>query len=451
MPFDILFEILALLSSRDLIALAYINKGFRQYLASPAASTMWKTARESTVGMPACAPYLSEFHWADLLWGKKCQQCGMKGAAVVSFALLRRCCALCKKTHLVDLKMFMELFPDVDTSILALVPHMMGPGSIGMTEYYWDDDIRDMSWRLVALEAKTSLGTARLSDAVKTFMGEQRVRVTAIMNHAAMCESVFAVRKSKKEVLERLRALIVTCGHNYLDACRAVSLEHYIVQSTSQSILTIWQRERSHLLQKADDAKQYRLNQARLEIIKTRHLLVRKLYNVFVFGAFAALIEDVIDIEEAHFVNAMARLPELSRDGRITEHRSCLDSLRGLLQPIRIQSNWPPRFSPALGALSTPRLDLKSFLSIMIRACFTPIVALACPSATEGMWLRHPCSVVDHVEAQHAVDEPEEGRDFFRDPRKIRPEPRRGYIVVDPDRPDYDGDARIDGKPYICL
>ncbi|OBZ74628.1 hypothetical protein A0H81_05075 [Grifola frondosa] len=57
------------------------------------------------------------------------------------------------------------------------------------------------------------------------------------------------------------------------------------------------------------------------------------------------------------------------------------------------------------------------------------------------------CSAVTHVKAKHAIHHPAEGPDFFCDPRKSRPGPRKGLIVVDPSS----GHGNGDGEAYICL
>ncbi|TEB28020.1 hypothetical protein FA13DRAFT_825901 [Coprinellus micaceus] len=119
MPLDVVYEILSQLALIDLINVARVNRSWRKTLLGTQAGMVWKTAREAGK-YPEPPEDFTEQRWARFLLCKVCQYCGSKlGWQSPDWLLLRRVCAACRRTHLVDVRCITERrFPNVDKDIV---------------------------------------------------------------------------------------------------------------------------------------------------------------------------------------------------------------------------------------------------------------------------------------------------------------------------------------------
>ncbi|KLO18517.1 hypothetical protein SCHPADRAFT_120373 [Schizopora paradoxa] len=91
-PFEIFMEIASRMSPNDVLNLARSSKTLRKFFMSKSSKHVWVSARKA-MGIPDL-DHLSEPHYADLLFNKRChiENCGDPNAVEVSFALGIRLC-----------------------------------------------------------------------------------------------------------------------------------------------------------------------------------------------------------------------------------------------------------------------------------------------------------------------------------------------------------------------
>lgn len=166
------------LSPKDLVNLTRTSKLLRETLAARNATAVWKSARKR-VGFPDCPPDFSEFKWASLFFGTKCQVrslafalriylwinrqgCGAPNVLNIDFRIRRRVCISCKKgksvlftsdghiaaqsldiLSLVVKSRFPVVFPDFDPVILDLIPYTNGKNP---TPHYALYTASDLLW-----------------------------------------------------------------------------------------------------------------------------------------------------------------------------------------------------------------------------------------------------------------------------------------------------------------
>ncbi|OBZ74627.1 hypothetical protein A0H81_05074 [Grifola frondosa] len=343
MPIDILFEIFANLTPRDLLNLTRTNKPFRQLLMTRKAITVWRAARKNELGAPDCLPGMSEPQWASLLWGGNiCQQCA-RNVTDIDLVLLRRVCVECMREHLVQ-GAFSKAFEGLDPAIMKLVPYSNASGWVRgykpKAKFYWDADIYDMSRKLDVLKKDIHMDKPGAREALEKFKAAQIAHVDVIMKHAAICKTWVAQideqRENdelvlRKERLEIVRARLVELGYDYRDATAAVTLDHlYVV--TRPLTDRLWKQISRTLKQRARASQKKRLAREYREIIHARSKIVCSIYeeyrngltplekiytpyasDVWTFEGFKELIFAPAEssVEAAHFSDTMKKLPAL--------------------------------------------------------------------------------------------------------------------------------------------
>ncbi|KAF9070145.1 hypothetical protein BDP27DRAFT_647273 [Rhodocollybia butyracea] len=188
----------------DLLALSRVDKAFRRILLSEQFSPVWKAACRNK-GAPKCPSHLSQVKWAYLLFGgSACFSCGSNlGIMRMDFDLLRRACVRCLKTNLVYSRRFTQLFPDIDPTIMTLIPHTnIGPHAhehASNGKYYWADDIRDMHQELSTFEkGKRKLRDGKTEN-LKDFKAARMALVTQIVEYAPKCKKWFSIISHLKD------------------------------------------------------------------------------------------------------------------------------------------------------------------------------------------------------------------------------------------------------------
>ncbi|KAF9070146.1 hypothetical protein BDP27DRAFT_1324374 [Rhodocollybia butyracea] len=221
---DLLYEIFSEMEPADLLALSHVDKAFRQVLLSEQFSPVWKAACRNK-GAPKCPSHLSQVKWAYLLFGgSACFSCGSKGIMRIDFALLRRACVRCLKTNLVYSRRFAQFFPDIDPTIMTLVPHTNigahAHGHASNSKFYWADDIRNMHQELSTFKkGKRKLKSGK-SENLEDFKAARMALVTQIVEYAPRCkewssEVIYEKRVTKaqlqgqrvNEIRERFKAM----------------------------------------------------------------------------------------------------------------------------------------------------------------------------------------------------------------------------------------------------
>ncbi|OBZ74626.1 hypothetical protein A0H81_05073 [Grifola frondosa] len=378
MPIDILFEIFGHLTPRDLISITATNKAFRQLLMTRKAITVWKAVRKQEYDAPDCPPGISEPQWANLLWGgNTCQECGTKNVVRINWGILRRVCTACMKQHLVRTAAFKKNFPDLDVSIMELLPYSnvggWAHGWATKTRFYWDADIVDMADKLADLERDIHMRKPHARRARKEFKAAKVAQVDGIRKHIVVCEKwmeqVTERRRQDQEILkeerlEAIRSRLVELGHDYRDAKDAVPLyDPRIVAKplTDRS----WKQMRIRFERDATAAKERRFAYELEKIKSARKDIVANIYaehckdltplqksympfkdDVCQFAGFAELIDAdrEVAVTEADFADAVKALPDLI--AKFSENRK--SKLAALV---------PPRPAPEQAAVGSSKLE----------------------------------------------------------------------------------------------
>ncbi|THH15441.1 hypothetical protein EW146_g5042 [Bondarzewia mesenterica] len=195
MPLDVLFEIFRCLSPFDLLQLARTSKTLRDLLMSRTVSSLWKNARQSIPGPPAPEPPsdMSEPSWANLLFGgTACFECGTKGIQRVDFALRRRLCKSCLKAGLLYSAKFKSQYPDLDPSILQLIPYTnysgWNRGRQSNSKYYWRADIEAMTEKVDEFQEDINLKKPEAQRVWEEFQSKSIEHVGAVVEN---CEPYY--------------------------------------------------------------------------------------------------------------------------------------------------------------------------------------------------------------------------------------------------------------------
>ncbi|KAF8953642.1 hypothetical protein BDZ97DRAFT_2082542 [Flammula alnicola] len=361
MPLDVLFEIFGMLSPKDILSVSRTNKLFRETLMSRGATTVWKAARER-LGAPDCPSDLNEVRWAILLFGNTCQNCGAKGIPKADFYLRRRVCTSCKKKNLVVRSKFKTRFPDLDISMLDLIPSTdvggWAHGHSSNSQFFWEADILDMVHKLATHTHNIHM---RLADAKKNLdiFKEERLKLVKEITDNAPRLRYWAANVAEQRqqgtadlCTRRQNAIcekFIELGYTKEDM-KSVAYAPEYNQTTALSD-RIWQRIRPILEPKVKEEKEDRLKRELRTLKVIRRRMVDSLYNTYKkslrpsqwrylprtldvceLEPFARLIDSSSDvpITEADFGQCMERLPEL-----LTAEQDLLKiQLRGAISPV---------------------------------------------------------------------------------------------------------------------
>ncbi|PPR02550.1 hypothetical protein CVT26_012018 [Gymnopilus dilepis] len=291
MPLDVLYEIFGNLSPKDIFNLAKTNKAFRQTLLSPNATTVWISARQR-FGAPDPPEDMSEIAWAALLFGTSCQKCGAKNIRKVDFMLRLRVCTNCKKNHFVVESRFKTLFPDIDRSVLELIPYTntggWSHGYASNSRFFWDADIHSMIRKLAVFEDDVHRRRLNAAKKLADFKMERMARVTEIKDTAAEYgtwlsasemerykASVALVKQRKEAIVERF----IELGYAEADVSGLTYRKEF--QGTTQLTDRIWNRIRPLLEPEIAARKAKRLEEEFAKIQRNRRGIVDDLYKSY--------------------------------------------------------------------------------------------------------------------------------------------------------------------------
>uniref|UniRef100_A0A0K3CBK7 FGENESH: predicted gene_3.232 protein n=1 Tax=Rhodotorula toruloides TaxID=5286 RepID=A0A0K3CBK7_RHOTO len=119
LPLELLVEIFSHLDPNDLLALSMVNKQYRSLLTSPGSVKIWETSRR-TIDLPDLGmDEITEWQYAQLVFGRECQRCGAKGVKKLDVYLRKRLCKRCRVQEFADLVMFVGECTDA-TRVAAL-------------------------------------------------------------------------------------------------------------------------------------------------------------------------------------------------------------------------------------------------------------------------------------------------------------------------------------------
>ncbi|CUA70351.1 hypothetical protein RSOLAG22IIIB_00710 [Rhizoctonia solani] len=102
-PIDVFKEIASLLSPRDILTLARVNKLLRRLLMQRSAKHIWRAAESSVDKLPPCPRHLTNPQYAALVFSKECSSCGITVMRRLDHVLGVRLCNACRSTKVVGL------------------------------------------------------------------------------------------------------------------------------------------------------------------------------------------------------------------------------------------------------------------------------------------------------------------------------------------------------------
>ncbi|KAJ7485520.1 hypothetical protein FB451DRAFT_59049 [Mycena latifolia] len=338
---DVLLEIFVQLDPKDLISLARTNHAFRGHLLSKASNNVWKKSRENADG-PDCPPDLSEQRWAHLLYGEaKCQSCGAKNVQRVDFGLRRRACTRCLQANLVVTSSFRRHFPDLEDTILDLIPYTniggFAHGHASRSNFYWKPDIEKMVQILAVHERDVNMRVIGARKKLKDFTEERIALVATVVDHAAICKDwsrqLAICRENEQELKcdQRYNAIkerFMKLGYTETDISCIV--HQGSVRQPSQLTDRIWNNIYPELETLIKARRDKRLKAERDDLIAARTRLAKNiyigykktllpaqwrllpgLYEVLQLPAFDAVLNaaDDVNVEMAHFKEGRDALP----------------------------------------------------------------------------------------------------------------------------------------------
>ncbi|EDR07656.1 uncharacterized protein LACBIDRAFT_298005 [Laccaria bicolor S238N-H82] len=310
MPLDVLFEVLLIyppphssipsptpfcqifgrLAPKDFINVSRTNKLFRQTLMSRSATTVWNTSLNG-VGSPSCPSDISGPRWAILLFMTHCQECGTKGVPRVDFALRRRVCTNCKKAHLFVSSKFNSRFPDLEKSILDLLPYTsVGGWSHGhstSSKFYWDTDIQAMNIMLAKFHHDIHMRVPGAKKKLDEFIEDRKAHVIEVLKYASICVDWTAkmatqrsndLMQAKTRREAQIRARLLGLGYLEVDV-NSISLWHE--QKATELNDRSWVRLRPELEQLVQERRDSRLLSERKALVNSRKKIVEELYNAY--------------------------------------------------------------------------------------------------------------------------------------------------------------------------
>ncbi|KAJ7634738.1 hypothetical protein FB45DRAFT_473064 [Roridomyces roridus] len=373
MPLDVLFE--------ALIALARTNHIVREHLLSKGASGVWRTSRENADG-PDCPEDLSEQQWVHLLYGEAwCKSCDAKNIQRVDFGLRRRACTSCLKSNLVVTSSFKRRFPDLDPSILELLPYTNIGGSAhghaSRSKFYWRADIEEMEQTLAVYERDIMMRKVDARKRLEEFKDKRIALVKSIAEHSQLCinwSSESAERRRADgdtkiaERYEAIKAKFLELGYAAADIA---SIKYYVRQPTALTD-RIWKKIRPELEHTIVDERDRRLKQERAARIKTRIAFVQDaykatkksmvptqwrhlpgLFEVVQSPAFQQVINapDDVDVGAAHFADAVNSLPDFLVEWTVARKKH-LNRLMDIALESESGTTGSPTSLPDIGRLN---------------------------------------------------------------------------------------------------
>ncbi|PBK72143.1 hypothetical protein ARMSODRAFT_1002352 [Armillaria solidipes] len=351
MPLDILFTICSMLNARDLINLSRVDANFCRTLTAQNVSFVWKTVRESEGGIepPRGVP---EYRWVDLLFGiALCDFCPAKNVRI-DWMLRRRVCNKCLKSNLVCVSKVAQHMPDVDATVLSLVPRTRSASAkmSSLSGYYWRSDITDMQAKIKEIGAD--------DERLAKFRVERQNLIKYMTEDAERCKHWpydFSRRKSDESDQRRdeRSAMIILrlleLGYNQRDV--NVIKSHPSLRRDAELTSNSWNSIRPGLEAAIQEYRALHAEEDRSNSIRQRTDVLNSMYKTYkqqflpviwrempalvdicMFPVFKAIIERPTEenVTEVSFTEAMSELPTLIADWqqrRDTELRALIPVL----------------------------------------------------------------------------------------------------------------------------
>ncbi|KAJ7105396.1 hypothetical protein C8R43DRAFT_1165696 [Mycena crocata] len=342
LPLDVLKEIFSHLGGpKDLIMLSRTNHLFRDHLLSKEVASVWRVARENADG-PDPPSDLSEQRWAHLLYAEaRCQSCNANNIQRVDFGLRRRACTKCLKANLVVTSSFKRHFPELEKTILDLIPYTniggFAHGHASSSNFYWKPDIEEMIGKLAVLDSDVHRRVPGARKKLEDFTAERIAFVETVVNHAAICRDwsrILATRRGE-ENRSKLQQRYTAIEHRFKQlgyTAKDISGIRYQNSVNQAAPLTdrIWKKIFPVLEPIVQEYKEKRLKAEKEGRVRARSRLAQTVYNdykktlspsqwrylpglydILQLPAFDTVVDSPIEmtIEATHFKEALDHLP----------------------------------------------------------------------------------------------------------------------------------------------
>ncbi|TDL24625.1 hypothetical protein BD410DRAFT_767177 [Rickenella mellea] len=192
---DILFEVFIRLQPSDVLNIMYTSKGFRDLLAAPSSTFIWKAVRENLEGFPNCPPFLSEVEYAKLAFNPHCYRCGKRTPNSPQWEVLARFCNACLDNMLIPTYRLIEP-TDPNTSyedVLGLIiKKRQGRRRHYLDHFYCEPQVNRVRRHIQNLPEKSS----------QTWLADAKRDAPGIREHAKVCRDWESkVRERRQEHL----------------------------------------------------------------------------------------------------------------------------------------------------------------------------------------------------------------------------------------------------------
>ncbi|GAA5836571.1 hypothetical protein JCM9279_000428 [Rhodotorula babjevae] len=113
LPVEMITEIFSHLDPDDLLTLSMVNKQYRSLLLAKSSARLWKSARARFDLPDSTTGGFTEWQYAQLAFGKKCQECGTTKAARPDFGIRKRLCKVCRMSGILRLHWKKHCIPGI--------------------------------------------------------------------------------------------------------------------------------------------------------------------------------------------------------------------------------------------------------------------------------------------------------------------------------------------------
>jgi len=227
MPYDIIFEILSLLTPKDLLSMTRANRALREMLTSVQSRHIWRVSRAS-FGMPECPKDIPDASWANLFFSSRCQECGSVFGKHLQPVFCRRVCLNCARSQrVIELRLcvlanrissifsevaFEDLFPGMDPIIMDLIPYSNTGSSAPFyprnhKRYFWDTSVYKMSEQLSNLQKAVHMQQPSARHALKNFKAEATRSAKEVMKVSFRESTCPTVIKNHHSDIQRSREI----------------------------------------------------------------------------------------------------------------------------------------------------------------------------------------------------------------------------------------------------
>ncbi|KAJ3781589.1 hypothetical protein GGU10DRAFT_390520 [Lentinula aff. detonsa] len=288
-PLDIIFEIFCYLDSSDLINLALTTRDLRSILMSKASDFVWRSARLNLDDLPPLPKDLSEFQYADFIFGIHCHLCSRKGDLIPTLWSFRtRCCRTCAVDTFPYFLTLKRAQPH-DYRDANILPREVIPG------IYRKDRksiaVRHIGHTALTQQLREQYDALKTEEEIDVWISRKWEEQEALREHGRLCNEWYSkmvqdrddklFEERKDAILQKLDELglreeaeiIINSEESYL------FLEHDAVNQSKKLTVQAWNKMKSNLAVMLSEHKEIRIAGEHKIVAVRRYETLVELYH----------------------------------------------------------------------------------------------------------------------------------------------------------------------------